>query len=94
MQYTTPPADHAELKQRLLDNADAVMEALIDGLAACGSEDDWDSETIENLLNPIDGYLREQLAVPGVGSNGPDDVNTKFWCEVGGYDYAEMYGEE
>ena len=86
MPYETPPADRTELKARLLEHADLVIVALIEGLAAAGSEYTWNSETIENLLSPIERVTVDELGIPGVGESGENGENTEFWREVGGYE--------
>jgi hypothetical protein len=82
-----------QLQLLLADHAGEVIEAVIDGIAAAGSTPEWDSETIEYVMSPLQ-RLFEQLSVPNPGSAGVEDENTKYWCEVGGYDYEGEFTEE
>lgn len=69
------------LKARLLENPAALADRVIDALTAAGAYPDWDSETIENVLTPLQGYVVD-LGFPPVGSEGPDGEYTEFWVGV------------
>lgn len=43
----------AELRAALLADAEALVDAVIDGLSAAGGEPEWDSGTIEDVLHPF-----------------------------------------
>ena len=77
----------------LAEHASEVIEAVIDGIAAAGSTPEWDSETIEYVMSPLQ-RLFEELDVPNPGSSGDEDANTKYWAEVGGYDYEGEFQDE
>lgn len=76
---TTIPANRTELHALLMAHAEDVVDAVIDALAAAGSQPEWDSETIEIVLGRIEDVTREQLGVPGCGSSGPGGSWTEFW---------------
>lgn len=65
-------------------NSEAVIDALIEGLSAVGSEEQWDSESIERLLQPIQRELTA-LRIPLVGNTGADLDALRFWCMMGGW---------
>jgi len=82
-----------QLQLLLADHAGEVIEAVIDGIAAAGSNPEWDSETIEHVVRPIQRLFKE-LDIPNPGSVGREDENLKYWCEVGGYDYEGEFQDE
>lgn len=81
------------LKTQLMQHAGEFIDAVIDGLAAAGSQGEWDSETVEYVVAPMQTLL-EEWKIPIVGEPGLEDENTKYWCEVGGYDYEGEYPDE
>lgn len=99
------PIDRAELEGRLLAlGSTRLISAVIDGLAAAGGEDEWDSETIELVLAPFRQIVKA-VGMPWVGSTagGIDELNawrrmdgTPLLCETCGYAegcYCEGEGE-
>ena len=80
------------LHAQLMEHAGELIDGVITGMAAAGSQGDWDSETIEYVIEPVQ-RLFEQWGIPLVDDPGAEDVNTKYWCEIGGYDYEGEYAD-
>lgn len=74
---TTPNTD--DLRARLLADPEAFADAVLRGLTAAGAEREWDSGTIELVLDPIQGYLK-RCSLPLVGDD--DEGNTRYWRRI------------
>lgn len=75
--YTT----RDQLKEKLLENPDLLVDRVIDALTAAGADPEWDSGTIESVLTPLQDYVVD-LGFPPVGSEGPNGEYTDFWVGV------------
>lgn len=58
--------------------ADKLAALLVDMALPAGTQTEWDSETIEYVLNPLEATFKE-LGIPGVGNTGADDEALIYW---------------
>lgn len=77
MSTTTPNTD--DLRARLLADPGALADAFIRGATAAGAQSEWDSETIELVLDPLQAYL-VRLSLPRVGT--VDGTETAYWRHI------------
>jgi hypothetical protein len=61
--------------------APALAEAIVNALAPAGALDEWDSETIEYVLTPLD-KISKLAGLKPVGNSNIQ--NTAFWQEING----------
>lgn len=73
----------AKLKAAIDADQAAFNAAVIEGLIAAGTEEQWDSGTIESVLEPIEAYLKLHGILP-VGTTGDDMDALEFWLAVDG----------
>jgi hypothetical protein len=86
--------DRIRVSEALHAVPDDTVEAVIDALTAAGaSGPQWDSETIEHVLEPLQSLI-VRLGFPPVGDVGPDDAYLNFWTGVQneGYQPVEVAG--
>lgn len=79
--HDRPEATLTAVMRRLLTDPPRLARVVAFALTAAGSEDEWDSGTIERVLDPIQTYA-EQVGMPLVGDTGSDDEALRFWCSV------------
>lgn len=70
-----------EVAALLATDPTALAEAVTIALIAAGSEWEWNSQTMEYVLSPLQN-LAVSLGLPEVGSCGDDDENLAFWNDV------------
>ena len=68
----------AELRAALLADAEALVDAVIDGLSAAGGEPEWDSGTIEDVLHPFLPVI-ERAGMPWVGETADSAEEVNAW---------------
>ncbi len=75
--------------------AEALANILVDMLAAAGASPEWNSETIEAVLQPAHEPLSD-LGVPWVGDTGADYGDLRYWVKEadkrGVYNEVEICG--
>lgn len=54
---------------------------LVRMLTAAGMVSEWDSETIEDVLEPAEDVLAV-VGAPWVGDTGVDDAGLEYWQEI------------
>lgn len=85
-------SNRERLATSLREAGDGTIQSVIDALAAAATYNeggDWDSETIEHVLEPLQQLL-ETLGYPGVGE--PDDDAYEFWSSVDDAEEDECEG--
>lgn len=63
-----------------------AFAVLANMLAAAGSQPEWDSETIEHVLEQA-LPASNAAGLPWVGDTGNNDEELEFWSDVAGVDY-------
>lgn len=89
---STKNTERYVLKANLLANAEAVIDAVIDGLSAAGGEPEWNSETIESVLHPFRGVVKS-AGMPWVGSTSDDAEAVNRWRRMTPRDWDEICPE-
>lgn len=79
---TEYPTNLSVLREKLLANPKPIIDALIIGLTEAGVQYEWDSGTIELLLEPIQEALGHVYGVHGVGNTGADNEALNYWRSV------------
>ena len=70
-----------DVKRRLKEDPELLADRVIEALCAAGADPEWDSETIEHVLTPLQDLV-VTLGFPPVGSEGPNGEYTDFWIGV------------